>query len=94
MDNNRDSNNVFVEYIIKIIYKVLRKEKILQSEYRLGKVDTIISPTQLKVFIDGSTTSVTCACNPDVTFSVGDNVFVLFINNNTNNRFVLCKRAV
>lgn len=94
MENKRSISNIFVENVMKVIYKVLRKEQLLQSEFRLGKVDSVISPTQLKVFIDGSTTSVTCSCNPDVTFATGNNVFVIYINNNSNNRFVLCKRAI
>ena len=80
--------------IKQIVLDVINKEKALIGNWHLGTVDQIISPTKLKVFVDGSTISQTISCNPDVTFTIGDHVWVIFINGNQRDKFVLCHRAV
>lgn len=91
MENNRSFGDIFLEKGMKVVYKVLQKEKLLQSEFHFGKVDSVISSSQIKCFIDGSSTSVTVPCNPDVTFNVGDSVIVIFINNDPKNKYCLSR---
>jgi hypothetical protein len=94
MENNRSFSDAFVENVMKVVYMVLRKEKILQSEWHLGKVDSIVDATHIKCFIDGSTTAVTVPKSPDKTFTIGDEIWIIFPNRNSNNKFALEKRAI
>lgn len=82
------------EYVTKIIYKILEKENVLQSEWLLGKVDVVVDSKTLKCFINGSATSLTVNCNPDVTFHVGDEIWIICVNNNPINKFALCRRGI
>lgn len=91
-ENNADSK--FFNLVKKIVYKILTKEKLLQSEWRLGKVASIISTKMLTVYINGSTVAQRVPCNPDVTFAVGDEIWVICINKDSKNMYVLSKRAV
>lgn len=84
----------FYNTVEDIVLKVLKNKNLLVGNWHLGEVDEVISQTKLKVFIDGGETSVTVSCNPDITFNVGDHVWVIFINGNTRDKFVLCKRAI
>ena len=87
-------NEKFVKYVKSIIYKVLNKEKLLKGEWNLGKVESVIDAKHLKVFVNGSSISQTIPCNPDVTFAIGDEVWVIFPNHDERNAFVISKRAV
>lgn len=78
----------------KLIYDILTKEKMFQSEWHYGTVDEVISNKQIKVFVDGSPISQTIPCNPDVVFNIGDEVFVHFIDKKSTNKFVPYKRGV
>lgn len=80
--------------IKEMIHDELRTLKLLTGQWHVGTVDTVTSTTRLKVFLDGSTTSITIPCNPDVTFVAGDKVWVVFINGNARDKFVLCKRGI
>jgi hypothetical protein len=91
MENNRNGSDVFLDSVMKVVYKVLRKEKLLQSEFHIGKVEQVISDRQLSVFVDGSDTAQKIKCNPDVTFSVGEQVIVIFINNDPKNKYVMSR---
>jgi hypothetical protein len=84
----------FYDAVRKIVYQILTKEKLLQSEWHLGTVESVIDSKTLSVYVDGSTTPQAIPCNPDVTFNVGDEVFVLFVNNDSRNKFVPFKRGV
>lgn len=88
METKKRANDTFLEKVKKIIYTILRKEKLLQSEFHFGKVNQVISTKQLSVFIDGDTTAQTVRCNPDVTFNVGDNVLIVFVNNDPKSKIV------
>lgn len=77
-----------------IVYNILNQEKLLNKSWHLGTVDSVVSPLKLKVFVDGSTTSQTVSCNPDITFVTGDYVWVLYINGNPRDKFVISKRAI
>lgn len=78
----------------EIILNVLKKEGLLVKPYHHGIVDSVISPTKLKVFVDGSDVSQTISCNPDITFEKGDHVWVVYINNSPRDKFVISKRAI
>lgn len=80
--------------IKEIVLDVMRAEGAFIGQWHLGLVDSIVSPTKLKVFVDGSTTSQTISCNPDVTFPVESHVWVVYINGNARDKFVLSKRAI
>ncbi|MGD6876760.1 hypothetical protein [Bacillus infantis] len=80
--------------IENIVYNILNKEKLLNKQWHLGTIDTVISPLKVKVFVDGSDVSQTVSCNPDITFTSGDYVWVLYINGNPRDKFVISKRAI
>ncbi len=61
-----------------------------RNQFRYGKVESVISPNSLRVFIDGSDVPITVQCDPDKTFSIGDEVLIIEINKTT--RFVISKR--
>jgi hypothetical protein len=78
----------------KLIYDILTKERVFQSEWHYGEVNEVVSTKTLSVFVDGSTQAQNIPCNPDVTFNVGDSVFVHFLNKDSKNKFVPYKRGV
>lgn len=82
------------EFIEKKIYSILREKRILGGEWHLGKVESVISSKKISVYVDGSDTPQRIPCNPDVTFNVGDHVWVIFVNGDSRNKFVLSKRAI
>lgn len=90
-ENNADSK--FFNLVKKIVYKILTKEKLLQGDWHLGKVASVVSRFKLNIYIDGSNTIQIVPCNPDVTFAVNDEVFVHFVNGDSKNPFVPYKRA-
>jgi hypothetical protein len=94
VENKNAIKEALVQEIMKIIYKVLRMENLLQSEWHLGKVESIVDSTHIKCFIDGSSTAVTVPKSPDKTFTVGDEIWVIFPNRNVNNKFALEKRGI
>lgn len=85
---------MLLDTVKRIVYKIFEKEGVLRGEWHLGKVKTVISTKMLEVYLDGSETAIKIPCNPDVTFNVNDEVFVIFINKKTSDKFVLCRRAV
>jgi hypothetical protein len=85
--------NEFERIIRQQIYKILQEEKLLQGEWHLGKVDGILSRYSLRAFIDGSETSYSIPCNPNIIFTVGDEIWVHFVNGDSKNKFASYKRA-
>lgn len=90
----KNVTKVFHDKIKKIVYKILEKENLLQSEFHMGKIDTIIDSKTVNCFIDGGSTSLPIPCNPDVTFHAGDNVIIIYINNSPLNKFCLCRKGI
>jgi hypothetical protein len=88
------NENQFYKHMEEIVLNVLKDQGMLIGQWHLGQVDTVVSPLKLKVFVDGDTTSQTVSCNPDITFAAGDHVWVVFINGNPRDKFVISKRAV
>lgn len=88
-------NNDQLHNIIKqIIQTELKNKNILNGQWHLGVVDSIIDSKKLSVFVDGSTTAQTIPCDPDRTYQVGDEVWVVFINGNPRNKQVMGRRPV
>lgn len=90
MDGSKES----YEIIKEIARQEIERLGLLINPYRLGKVDSVLSPTKLKVFIDGSAESVTVPCNPDVTFKAKDEVWVVLTSRDGKSKFVPFKRGV
>jgi hypothetical protein len=84
----------FVELIREIVRVELENLNVLKGDWHLGTVDTVVNTKQLNAFIDGSPTSQLVGCNPNITFSVSDPVWVIFVNGNSKDKFVLSKRAI
>lgn len=84
----------FYDFIKNTVEDILAAQGLLTGQWHLGTVDQVISPTKLKVFVDGSDVSQTISCNPDVAFAVGNHVWVIYINGNPRDKFVLSKRAI
>jgi|GEM_PF-3180163 len=92
MSDYKITEDVFSK-IKEIVYGILENEKLLQGEWHLGKINSVISAYELSVFIDGSPTPQTVPCNPNVRFLDNEEVFVIFINGDSKNKFVIAKRA-
>lgn len=86
------------EAIYGLIRKMIQTEisnlGLLQGEWHLGKVDGVVDNKKLHAFIDGSSTSQLIASNPDVSFQPLDEIYVVYINGDSKNKFALCRRAV
>jgi hypothetical protein len=82
----------------KIIQDVVKSEisnlGLNLGNWQLGIVESVVSPKKLKVFINGAKVSQEVPCNPDVAFAAGDNVFVIFINGDQRNKYVMSRRAL
>jgi len=88
------SDKKIYDQVAEIVLDVMRTQGLLVGQWHLGTVDQIVSTTKLKVFVDGSEISQTISCNPDVVFGVGNHVWVIYINGNPRDKFVLTKRAI
>jgi hypothetical protein len=89
-----DIQQQFIDHVTKIVYGILKNEGLLKSEWHLGKVESVISSTKISAFIDGSNVSQVIPANPDVTFNVGDEIFVIFLNNDSKNKYAIARRAI
>ena len=83
----------FYEFVREIVKSELSKQNLV-GNWHLGKVSSIVNSKQLKVYVDGGTIEQTIPCNPSVTFAVNDEVWVVYVNGNSKDKFVLSKRAV
>lgn len=89
-----NESNKLIQIITRIVNQVLAKQGVLQGQWHLGVVESVISTKQLSVYIDGSTVPQKVSANPSVTFSNGDHIWVVFINGNPLDKFAISKRAV
>jgi hypothetical protein len=83
----------FYEMVRTIVRDELKSQNIV-GQWHLGTVTEVTDTKQLKVIVDAGELSQTIPCNPSVTFAVNDEVWVVYINGNARDKFVLCKRAV
>ncbi|MGG2091226.1 hypothetical protein AB1283_25955 [Bacillus sp. S13(2024)] len=88
--------NKLIETITKIVYQILNKEGLIGGggEWHLGKVKSVVDSKKLEVYVDGSSISQIVPCNPSVTFAANDEIWVVFINGNSINKFAISKRGV
>jgi hypothetical protein len=84
----------FYDMLREIVREELKSQSLLDKQWHHGLVESVDSSIKLKVFVDGSEISQTISCNPDVSFSVGDQVWVIYINGNPRDKFVLAKRGI
>jgi hypothetical protein len=87
------SQEKFLEAVNKVVESVLKEKNLLTGEWHLGKVAGVISSYALSVYVNGSSTTQTIPCNPSTPFSVGDEVWVHFVNGDSTDKFVPYKRA-
>lgn len=83
-----------LEILRTLIKTEIRNAGLLTGQWRLGKVASVISNKKLMVKVDGSTVAQEIGCNPDGNFSINDEVWVIFINGDSKNKFVISRRAV
>ncbi|MFB5759116.1 hypothetical protein [Paenibacillus medicaginis] len=83
----------FYDAVKKIVQTEISNLGLLNGNWHLGEVVSIVNSFKLMVCVDGSTTPQEISYNPDVSFKAGDQVWVIFINGKSRDKFVLCKRA-
>lgn len=93
-ETNPYVSKYFSDLIRKIVQEEINKQKLNTGCWQLGKVDSVISSTKLSVLVGNATTAQTIPCNPDITFNIGDEIFVIFLNHDSANKFALCKRGI
>lgn len=84
----------FINVVQSIVKTEIQNAGLYLGQWHNGTVEEVISPSRLRVFVDGSMTSQQVPCNPDVLFKSGDKVFVLFVNGDTKNKFIPFKRGI
>lgn len=72
----------------------MNEKGVLRGDIHFGVVDEVINRNFLKVKIDNSENAQTIPCNPDIPFEKDDQVIVQFLNKNTKNKFVICRKMV
>ncbi len=78
----------FIDLLEKLIGKQLQKKM-----FHLGKIASI-DGDRASVYIDGSTIPTpNVPYNPNIKFNAGEEVWVVFINFDPNDKFILCKRG-
>ena len=87
-------SKAFYSLIESAVYNILQKEKLDIRPWHNGKVTQVLSPTKLKVCVDGSDVEQTISCSKNEPYKVGDEVWVVYINNNARNKFVFGLRGV
>ncbi|WP_336786968.1 hypothetical protein [Paenibacillus sp. MMO-177] len=86
---------LFIKKVQSIVVKVLEKYGLLVHEWHLGKVSALREDGSLDVFIDGNPVATpSVPANPEIIFTVGDYVWVHYVNRNPNNLFIPYKRYV
>jgi len=92
MDSNTDKK--LFNIVKKIVYKVLHAENLTQREWNHGEIESVIDSKFANVYVNGSNNTQKIPTNPDITFAAGDKVFVIFINRDPKDKFVISKRSV
>lgn len=91
---NSNSREYLYNLIASIVQTEVRNSGLLNGNWHLGKVESVINSKRLNILVDGSSIPQPIPCNPDVTFSPQDEVIVIFLNGNSKNKFVICRRAI
>jgi hypothetical protein len=91
---NDNERSKFINIVQNIVRTELRNAGLMNGQWHLGTIDTVVSQSKVRVFVDGSSTSQQIPCNPDVEFKSGDKVFVLYINGDSKTKFVPFRRLI
>ncbi|MGG1663874.1 hypothetical protein [Brevibacillus sp. NRS-1366] len=94
MDDQNSDKQKLIDYIQEIVYTVLKNENLLQAEWHLGRVESVLSPTMLSVFVDGSTISQKIPCSKRDTYAPNDEIWVQFVNRDSKNKFAKGLRGI
>ena len=82
-----------VESIKTMVYSILSDYNSHQ-QYHYGTIKRINGDGTVDLYIDGSdNVKKNIQCNPDINIRETDKVIVLYVNGNSKDSFVLCKRA-
>ena len=90
----KQKQDELIQFVRQMIYDILDDERLLQGEWQHGKVAEVISDKMLGIYVNGSTVVQKIPCNPSINFTIGDEVWVVYINRNSKDKFVLSKRGV
>lgn len=90
---NKDKED-FIALVQNIVRTEINNLGLLQGQWHLGVVDTIVDAKFLNTFIDGSIVSQKIPFNPSVTFAIGDNILILYVNGNSRDKYAFAKRTV
>lgn len=77
-----------IETIKTVIYDELGKSGLLNGTFKFGRVEKVLSNTRLSVYEGGSRQTQVIHCNPDINFSIGDEVFIQYVNGNPRDKFI------
>lgn len=83
----------FISIVTQIVQTVLQNNNVLQGEWHLGKVESVVSNYALNVYVDGSLIPQVIPCNPNIRFIPNDEVWVHYVNGDSKNKFIPYKRA-
>lgn len=89
-----DEQRALLDLIKSVVQTEIRNQGLLRGQWHLGKVKEVKSDKMLSVFVDGSNQAQDVPCNPDGKFSVNNEVWVVFINGDSKNKFVISRRAI
>lgn len=89
-----EEQRALLDLITNIVQTEIRNLGLLKGQWHLGKVNEVKSDKMLSVFVDGSSQPQNIPCNPDGNFSVGSEVWVVFINGDSKNKFVISRRGI
>ena len=80
------------EQFIDLLEKLIEK-KLQTKMYHLGTIHQV-EGDRASVYIDGSSTPTpNVPYNPDISLDAGNEVWVLYVIFNSNDKFILCRRV-
>lgn len=92
--NSKDIND-FQNNLIKTIKDLVKQElKGLNNRDHYGRIDSVVDQYKAYVYVDNGTISQLIPTNPNITFSANEEVYVVFINGDEKDKFVLCQKAI
>ncbi len=93
MENSKIIKNM--QDLIDLIKKICKSEKQqCKGCWHLGKVVSVINSKLLSVYVDGSSVAQNISCSSDIVYAPDDEIWVVFINGDSKNKFVISKRGV
>lgn len=92
MTNQIRNQHDFIKYVEAIVDN--RMAKTPTSSWKIGTIRGLFNPYFALVEIQGMGEAITIPTNPDVRFYPGDQVLVLYINGDKNNKYVMSKCSI